>query len=118
MTRLFVYGTLKRGGSNHAYLAGQQFIGQARTVPGFTLIALGDYPGMVRLGADAVDGEIWAVDDERLKRLDALEGVDVGLYERAPIALAPPHTADEAVQAYLYLGSIEGRVPLGAVWPV
>ena len=31
MTTLFVYGTLKRGGSNHAHLAGQKFLGPART---------------------------------------------------------------------------------------
>ena len=37
MIRLFVYGTLKRGGSNHAQLAGQKFIAEAHTMPGYTL---------------------------------------------------------------------------------
>ena len=31
MTTVFVYGTLKRGGSNHAFLQGQQFLGEGRT---------------------------------------------------------------------------------------
>ena len=44
MTRVFVYGTLKRGGSNHSFLAGQRYLGPARTPPGFTLHSLGDYP--------------------------------------------------------------------------
>jgi gamma-glutamylcyclotransferase (GGCT)/AIG2-like uncharacterized protein YtfP len=30
-TPLFVYGTLKRGGSNHHQLASQTFLGPART---------------------------------------------------------------------------------------
>ena len=46
-TLVFVYGTRKRGGSNHHYLAGQTLIGTARTVAGFTLYSLGDYPGLV-----------------------------------------------------------------------
>jgi len=37
MTRIFVYGTLKRGGRNHHFMAGQQFVGEARTAPGYTL---------------------------------------------------------------------------------
>jgi gamma-glutamylcyclotransferase (GGCT)/AIG2-like uncharacterized protein YtfP len=44
---VFVYGTLKRGGSNHHYLAGQQYLGAAHTVPGFNLYSLGTYPGLV-----------------------------------------------------------------------
>ncbi|TAG31979.1 MAG: hypothetical protein EAZ36_02825, partial [Verrucomicrobia bacterium] len=30
---VFVYGTLKRGGSNHAFMVGQRFIGLARHAP-------------------------------------------------------------------------------------
>ncbi len=43
---LFVYGTLKRGCRNHRHLAGQAFVGPARTAPGFTLYDLGGYPGI------------------------------------------------------------------------
>ena len=82
MTRVFVYGTLKRGGSNHHCLAGQQFLGAGRTPPGFTLYALADYPGMVREPKDdaGVTGEVWAVDPACLETLDRLEGV---MYVRA-----------------------------------
>jgi len=118
MTRVFVYGTLKRRGSNHACLAGQKFIAEARTSPGFTLLGLGDFPGMVRSATGAVEGEVWEVDSGCLSGLDKLEEVGTGLYERVPISLAPPYPADESVHAYLYLGSAEGRPPLGASWPV
>lgn len=117
MTQIFVYGTLKRGGGNHAYLAGQQFIGAARTPPGFTLFSLGDYPGMVRAPDDTagVTGELWAVDVGCLLRLDELEGVAEGLYERAAIQLAPPY-ADEPVETYLYLHDLTGRPKIGSDW--
>ena len=115
MTRIFVYGTLKRGGGNHALLAGQKFLGPGRTAPGYTLYLLGDYPGMVHLANDqaGVTGELWAVNAACLKQLDALEGVAEGLYERITLQLTSPF-ADQPVEAYLYLGSLAGRSLLGA----
>jgi len=119
MTTLFIYGTLKRGGSNHLYLAGQRYLGPARTGPGFTLYSLGDYPGMVRAPGDTagVTGELWVVDDACLAELDRLEGLDEGLYERVDVLLAPTHLADSA-QTYLYLRPHHGLAPLGSEWPV
>lgn len=115
MTRIFVYGTLKRGGSNHAWLAGQQFLGAARTSPGYTLYSLGDHPGMVRAANDqaGVTGELWLVDDACLWQLDELEGVAEGLYERTAIQLVAPF-ATEPVETYLYLGRLAGHASLGA----
>ncbi len=119
MTTVFVYGTLKRGGSNHAFMQGQQFLGSARTAPGFTLYSLGDSPGMVRAPGDTsgVTGELWAVDDACLAELDRLEGLDEGLYERVDILLAPGAVAASA-QTYLYLRPHHGLAPLGDTWPV
>lgn len=119
MTPVFVYGTLKRGGSNHLFLAGQRFVGEVRTVPGFTLYSLGDYPGMVRAPGDTagVTGELWSVDDGTLADLDRLEGLDEGLYERVDVRLAPnPHAA--SAQAYLYRRPHSGLPPVGDTWPV
>ena len=119
MTTLFVYGTLKRGGSNHGHLAGQIFLGEARTGPGFTLFSLGAYPGMVAAPTDrtGVTGELWSVDATCLARLDELEGTAEGLYRRGPITLATP--ADPApVETYFYLRPLAGRPPIGATWPV
>jgi gamma-glutamylaminecyclotransferase len=116
---VFVYGTLKRGGSNHAFLRGQHYLGPARTSPGFVLYSLGDYPGMVRAPGDGegVTGELWAVDDACLQELDDLEGLAEGLYERIDILLAPnPHAG--SAQTYLYLRAIDGLAPIGSTWPV
>lgn len=119
MNTVFVYGTLKRGGSNHAFLAGQQFLGAVRTVPGVTLYSLGEYPGMVRApgDTDGVTGELWRVDDDCLAELDRLEGLDEGLYARIDVLLAPnPHAG--SAQTYLYLRPHHSLPPLGSTWPV
>ena len=118
MTRVFVYGTLKRGGSNHGFLAGQRFVGEARTPPGFTLYALDGYPGLVRDPTDTegVTGELWDVDDACRRRLDALEGLAEGRYQRGTITLASPHDGF-TVTTYLYARSVAGRTRLGSAWP-
>jgi gamma-glutamylcyclotransferase (GGCT)/AIG2-like uncharacterized protein YtfP len=117
VNRVFVYGSLKRGCSNHAFLQGQTFLGNACTVPGFRLFDLGDYPGMVAWPEDkaGVQGELWSVDPACLSRLDQLEGTAEGLYRRAPIALLAPF-AGQTAETYFYLPPIDGRRDAGSVW--
>jgi gamma-glutamylcyclotransferase (GGCT)/AIG2-like uncharacterized protein YtfP len=127
---IFVYGTLKRGGTNHRYLAGQRFLGPARLEPGFTLYSLGEYPGLVADSSDreGVAGELWAVDAPALAALDELEGVAEGLYARVPARLVEGETSSGAealhpgdldrVETYLYLRPVAGRQHLGSVWPI
>jgi gamma-glutamylaminecyclotransferase len=114
MAVVFVYGTLKRGGTNHALLADQHFIGEALTAPVYQLFQLDGYPGLVRAAGagQAIAGELWAVDDPGLARLDVLEGTDLGLYVRTPVALQPPHDG-LAAETYLYAQSTVGRRDLG-----
>jgi gamma-glutamylcyclotransferase (GGCT)/AIG2-like uncharacterized protein YtfP len=119
-TLIFVYGTLKRGCRNHHFLAGQMYLGEARTIPGFRLFDLGNYPGMIANSSatDQVAGEVWSLDADGLARLDRLEGTDEGLYRREIVALMPPFSEpDRIVQTYLYLRSVEGRAVIsGGVW--
>lgn len=117
MTLLFVYGTLKRGGSNHQLMAGQKFIGEARTKPGFRLYRLDGHPGMIGKSddRDGITGEVWSVDPTRLADLDRFEGVPEGFYRREPITLLPPF-ADKVVETYLYARSVAGRTDIGSTW--
>lgn len=117
-TVVFVYGTLKRGGSNHHFLARQHYLADARTAPGYRLYDLDGYPGMVADSTDTegVTGEIWTVDPGCLALLDELEGLDQGLYRREVVPLQPPN-AGRAAQAYVYARSIAGRRLLGSTWP-
>jgi gamma-glutamylcyclotransferase (GGCT)/AIG2-like uncharacterized protein YtfP len=116
---IFVYGTLKRGGSNHAFLIGQTFLQSARTVAGYSLVHLRDFPGMIPDEMDriGVAGEVWKVDLTCLAQLDDLEGVDEGLYRREAIQLQG-FSENERVETYLYAGDIldRPRLPHGH-WP-
>jgi gamma-glutamylaminecyclotransferase len=119
-TFVFVYGTLKRGGTNHHVLAHQTFVADARTPPGYRMFVVADYPGMVRDRTDqrGVAGEIWSVDAPTLLALDDLEGVAEKLYRRDPIPLLPPHD-QLPVQGYIYLRNTRGRRPLvDGIWPI
>jgi gamma-glutamylaminecyclotransferase len=114
---IFVYGTLKRGGSNHRYLSGQSFRGQAHTTPGLSLIHLGDFPGLVFNPDDqeGVSGEVWLVDAACVARLDELEGVNEGLYRRERIDLQPPFSSSD-VQTYVYSQAHDGHPIKGGMW--
>jgi len=116
---LFIYGTLKRGASNHAVLADQTYLGDARTLPGYRLFIVADYPGLVRDPTDhrGVQGELWSVTPAALARLDAFEGVPEKLYRRDRIDLATPHK-NTIAETYLYLRNTRGRRPIiDGRWP-
>ncbi|KAF0814336.1 Gamma-glutamylcyclotransferase family protein YtfP [Andreprevotia sp. IGB-42] len=74
MTRqVFVYGTLKRGYSNHHWLEGAHFLGHAHTTARYALYAV-SYPFLSDdLALYPVEGELYAVSDAGLLRLDVLE---------------------------------------------
>lgn len=116
-TLLFVYGTLKRGCSNHRQLEGQSFVGLARTPPGYRLYDLGGYPAIVAEPADraGVVGEVWSVTPEALEQLDHFEGVHEGLYRREPIPLLPPFDR-QSIDAYVSALPIVGRRDVGSEW--
>lgn len=116
MTLVFVYGTLKRGGENHGWIAQQQFVAEACTAPLYRLYDLGGYPGMVR-SADgrSIQGEIWNVDEAGLTRLDVLEDTEGGEYERVAVQLEGEY-ATQPAEGYIYLRSIEGRREAGVCW--
>jgi gamma-glutamylaminecyclotransferase len=116
-TLLFVYGTLKRGCSNHRYLADQKFVALARTIPGYRLYDLGGYPGIVSDPEDryGVVGEVWSVDAQGLERLDRFEGVHEGLYRREPLPLQAPFEGQPIV-AYVSLLPAAGRPEVGNEW--
>jgi gamma-glutamylaminecyclotransferase len=114
-TRLFVYGTLKRGQRSHHLLRGQVFEHEARTAPRYRLYDAGAFPLLVEDPANglAVQGEVWSVDDAALDRLDEWEGVP-RLYSRRPITLegeAGP------VWAYFFNGDAAAYPDCGRLWP-
>lgn len=115
---VFVYGTLKRGLSNHGWMRGQTFLGEARTVPRYRMFDLGGYPGMVLADegeGGAIEGEVWAVDEEGLRGLDRLEGVAEGEYAFEPVQLDGAWEG-KAVKGYLYLRPVKGCREVKGCW--
>lgn len=116
-TLLFVYGTLKRGGMNHAFLAGETFVAEARLPPGYRMFDVGGFPGLVPDPAarHSIVGELWAVTASGLSQLDRFEGVFENLYRRENVLLAAPPEHPTA-QCYVYARSVAGLRDIGAEW--
>jgi len=109
----FVYGTLKKGFSNHwliedAVGAGHaQFLGAARTKQRYPLVC-GPFqvPFLLNMASSGVHvkGELYAVDQAALALLDELEGVSKGHYERRPVVLTDlecaPSDSEILAEAY------------------
>jgi len=112
---LFIYGTLKRNFSRAPAMQGQRFITETATAPMYRMVKVETYPGLIDAPDDGlpIEGELWEVNDEGLIRLDRIEGVDEGLYERRPIKL---NDEAAAVQAYFFLGPTEGLQDCGTRW--
>lgn len=106
-TRVFVYGTLLAGERNHRLLERARPIGEARTLPAFTLYDFGGYPGMVAGGEHAVPGEVYEVDEPALAAMDRLEGHPT-FYQRTSIRLEDGTT----VQAYLLRPDQVSHLPI------
>ena len=86
---IFVYGTLKKGGSRYEHIRqyGLKFVANARTQGRLYSLANEDYPAAkFELGTSYVHGELYKIRDDHvnewLNKIDDEEGVDEGLYAR------------------------------------
>ncbi len=122
-TRVFFYGTLKRGQRSHQLLRDQEFLGEAKTLCCYRLYDCGQHPALVDdpKNGIAVHGEIWRVTDETLKKLDEYEGVP-DYFSRRPIYLqgergvSTPRSPDYEVQAYFFNGDVSSLKDAGDRW--
>lgn len=121
MERVFVYGTLKRGGRNHGLVAPYLLRVLPGWVEGFGLFALEEgegrpypYPAMVP-GGGRVYGEVLFLKGEALPLLDELEE-EGREYRRARVRVETEEGPLEA-WTYLYLEDLTGAraLPEG-VW--
>ena len=85
--KVFVYGTLKKGFSNHQTLdrSSGHFIAECETVAKFTMVNVGHFPGVIPGDSYTIKGEVYEVDS--LNYLDMLEGFP-HLYVREEVLLA------------------------------
>jgi len=71
---IFVYGTLMNGLGNHGFLSDSDFLGDFETQEKYQLSADGIPFVSRQLELSSIKGELYAVDDDTLSQLDALEG--------------------------------------------
>jgi gamma-glutamylcyclotransferase (GGCT)/AIG2-like uncharacterized protein YtfP len=111
LSRVFVYGTLRRDEVNHYLLADARYLGDCRTQPLYKMVDLGSYPGVVKGGGTRIEGEVYEVSSQQMADLDRLEGYPHD-YTRETIA-----TPWGQAWIYLYRGSLKDRpvIPDG-VW--
>jgi gamma-glutamylcyclotransferase (GGCT)/AIG2-like uncharacterized protein YtfP len=100
---VFVYGTLRRGGSNHFRMSGADFVAEGLATG--KIYRIDWYPGLVLGPEGKVKGEIFSVDAAQLLELDAFEGLSAGEVEGSEY---------RRVKAAIHTG--EGKVIGAWVW--
>ena len=70
---VFVYGTLRQGGSNHFRMNDSEMVGTGKIAG--KMYRIDWYPALVCGGETSVKGELYFVSDKILESLDQFEGV-------------------------------------------
>ena len=84
---VFVYGTLRQSHGNHQLLKRAHFYGVGKTKQKYAMYLVGGYPYVVSTEQRyLIVGELYALDDEILKRLDKLEGHPI-YYARSEVVV-------------------------------
>lgn len=105
MHKVLVYGTLKKGFSNHRRLESSKLLNDNVFFTG-TMASLGAFPCCTQHGNTKIKGELYEVDDDTLRSLDSLES-HPSFYERKVV-----HTS--AGPAWVYLIDEPHRYEQGA----
>lgn len=112
--KVFVYGTLKRGFSNHHILSGRSsLVSSDASIDGFKLFDLGAFPAAI-MSADANDrihGEVFEIHHDKLGHtlaaLDRLEGHPT-FYERQRREAIDETGLHHDVSVYVFLNHVRG----------
>lgn len=104
MTKIFVYGTLKKGQPNYPRMLDSangkaSFLGRASTIDKFPLVIAGKYniPFLLNIPGQGhhVQGEVYSVDDQMLAFLDRFESTP-DMYQRTLVKLKVEEWVEEA----------------------
>ena len=117
---VFVYGTLRKGGSNHFRMSGTDFVGGGK-ISG-RMYRIDWYPALLCGGEASVKGELYRVSDSTLEALDRFEGITPDATEpreyrrvKTSVLLESGQTGDAWV--WEWAGGIGGAQPLdGEDW--
>ncbi len=99
---VFVYGTLRKGGSNHFRMATAELAGEGRIAGRMYRISW--YPALVTGGEGSVRGELYTVPDEHLQALDQFEGPD---YRRRKVSVSIVSGEETSAWVWEWTGTLE-----------
>lgn len=104
--RLFVYGTLKKGHSNHKLILNARKIADGYTVKTLLMMESGEFPVVFEQGNSfaamlSVAGELYEIEDRMLVTLDRLEDLG-GMYDRRILLIRT--ATGSTVPAAMYVG--------------
>lgn len=109
---VFVYGTLRRGGTNHFRMSGADLVTEG-VVKG-RIYRISWYPGLVLGDEGEVKGEVYSVDAGQLLELDAFEGLSAGEiegseYRRVKAVVFRPGGKTLSAWVWEWIGPFDGK---------
>ncbi len=117
---VFVYGTLRKGGSNHFRMDGAEFVGKGTVEGGIYLIDSNPdlvFPALKLDNEGRVVGEVYQVSETQLIELDAFEGISERYeepyeYRRVMATVAMESGGQEFAWVWEWNSCLDGAKPL------
>lgn len=116
-TEIFVYGSLRKGGSNHSLLASSIFIGSAKTAQKLIMRARAFPFVSDDQQVSYIHGEVYSVNSSVLRMVDRLESYDVlspenSWYEREEILVKMDDDPQSPRKVAMYFNRKENKAPI------
>ena len=120
LNTVFVYGTLRKGGSNDFRMHRADFVGEGKISGSIYKIDWHPhlvYPALICGGENSVIGELYRVSDIVLKELDKFEGINEGYeepleYKRVKAIVRLDSGEEETAWVWEWIQSVENALLL------
>ena len=109
--KVFVYGTLMKGESNHHYLENASFLAKT-SIEGYDMYDMGWYPAIIP-GDSMIVGELYQVPKGDMAAIDMLEG-EGHLYAKTCETVTDAEGNETIAFVYVYLGAVSTNEKISA----
>ena len=109
---VFVYGTLRKGGSQHIRMARAEALGSG-TISG-VIYRMSWYPALICGGEERVRGELYLVSEQDIQALDEFEGES---YRRIQVSVRLDTGEEQLAWVWEWTADLVERLPIaGGDW--